>query len=151
MVKKNNEVRVRKPKTPKQKLTEENDKIWSLIVRERDNYTCRMCGNNERVEAAHIFGRMWKATRWWTSNGISLCYYCHRFKMHGGNLDEEKKIEFFKKCVGEEVYERLREKHLEPVKFDLAFVQGWNLLLRNEFLAMFGKTYEDFLKERRKK
>ena len=54
------------------------DNLWSKVVRERDNYTCQHCGrHHKQVQAAHIFSRNNKSTRWDPDNGVTLCYYCH--------------------------------------------------------------------------
>ena len=134
-------------KSPKQKLTEENDKIWSLLVRIRDMFTCQLCGKSSKhVEAAHVFGRSNKNTRWNTRNGIAVCYYCHRFKLHGGRMSEGEKVEFFKKHLGK-FYEILDNLRKQPVRFDTSFVLAWNSALRAEFLNLTGMTYEEFLRE----
>ena len=134
-------------KSPKQKLTEENDKIWSLLVRIRDMFTCQLCGKSSKhVEAAHVFGRSNKNTRWNTRNGIAVCYYCHRFKLHGGRMSEEEKVKFFKKHLGK-FYEILDNLRKQPVKYDTSFVLAWNSDLRAEFLNLTGMTYEEFLRE----
>jgi len=132
----------------KQKVVKQNDEIWSLIVRLRDNFTCRMCGKPTKyVEAVHSIGRDNWNTRWDTRNGVSLCYYCHRFKIHGGRLTEEDKIEFYRKAVGEDVYENLLELAKKPVKRNLAYAQAWNELLRKEFVKLTGLSFEEFKKE----
>ena len=132
----------------KKKVVKQNDEIWSLIVRLRDNFTCRMCGKSTKyVEAAHIIGRDNWNTRWDTRNGLSLCYYCHRFRCHGGHLTEEERIEFYKKAVGEDVYENLLELAKQPVKRNLTYAQAWNELLRKEFVKLTGMSFEEFKKE----
>jgi hypothetical protein len=132
----------------KKKVVKQNDEIWSLIVRLRDNFTCRMCGKaTKHVEAAHIIGRDNWNTRWDTRNGLSLCFYCHRFSIHGGRLTEEEKIEFYKKAVGEETYENLLELSKKPVKRNLTYAQAWNELLRQEFMKLTGLSFEEFKKE----
>ncbi|NLH62077.1 MAG: hypothetical protein GX452_11805 [Ignavibacteriales bacterium] len=138
-------------KTEKQKLIKENDKIWSLLVRIRDNFKCQICGKySKHTEAMHIFGCGWKATRWDTRNGLTGCYYCHRFKMHGGRLSEEEKKQLLIKIISQDLYDELYRKSREPVKFNFEFVSLWNHLLRTEFLNMTGMTYEEFLKEQRR-
>ncbi len=54
------------------------DKLFSLVIRERDDYTCQKCGTqNKHVQCAHIFSRSNLSVRWELDNGITLCYYCH--------------------------------------------------------------------------
>jgi len=108
----------------KNRLRDINDDLWSLIVRTRDNFVCKMCGTQTKhSEAHHIFGKVIKITRWNIDNGITLCFYCHRFKMHGGNLSNENRIELFRKILGREKYEKLKLKaeSLLIVKFNLEF------------------------------
>ena len=52
------------------------DRLWSKVVRKRDNHECQKCGG-DATEAHHIFGRRNYSTRWNIQNGISLCSYCH--------------------------------------------------------------------------
>lgn len=55
-------------------------KDWRKLVFERDNYTCQNC--KERgcyLEPHHIKGwAKYKLLRYELSNGISLCYECHK-------------------------------------------------------------------------
>jgi hypothetical protein len=103
----------------KKRLIQINDDLWSLIVRNRDNYTCRMCGTKTKSgEAHHIIGRDNKALRWDIDNGITLCFYCHRYKIHGGKMSEEDKIKFYKSVSN---YDELKTRS-RIVKFNLEFV-----------------------------
>lgn len=54
------------------------DKAWSIAIRERDNYTCQVCGNKGKVGAHHILPRTIKETRHDLKNGITLCFGCHK-------------------------------------------------------------------------
>jgi hypothetical protein len=106
----------------KKHLTQINDKLWSLIVRTRDNFVCKMCGTQTKhSEAHHIIGKDNKAVRWDIDNGVTLCYYHHRFWMHGGKMTEEKRIEFYKKVLGRDSYWMLRARSVCVVKFNLDF------------------------------
>ena len=135
-------------KTPKQKLVKENDTIWSLLVRIRDNFSCRMCGKSTKhAEASHIIGRDNWNTRWDTQNGISLCFYCHRFRIHGGKMTEQERIEFYEKTLGKELYKALLTKAKQAYKRNLSTALLWNTILRSEFLKLTGMTYEEYKKE----
>ncbi len=49
------------------------------MVRERDNFTCQVCGRvSDHVNAHHIIERGVKATRLCLENGITLCFSCHK-------------------------------------------------------------------------
>lgn len=58
---------------------------WSRMVKERDQYTCQQCGNQEPLvlQAHHIMPRVshpqWAMELW---NGVTLCANCHRL-VHG--------------------------------------------------------------------
>lgn len=53
---------------------------WSKAVKERDNYTCQMCGqrggelHSDHIKSFHAFPDL----RWVLSNGRTLCKTCHR-------------------------------------------------------------------------
>jgi hypothetical protein len=67
----------KKKKSQRSYLIGELDKITSIKVRTRDGYKCRKCGR-EKVSHHHIFTKVRLTTRWDLSNGLSLCFYCHR-------------------------------------------------------------------------
>lgn len=59
----------------------ECDRLWSLIIRsvqrcEAIGFDCK-CGGV--LQAAHIFPRTYRATRWLTANGLALCAGHHRW------------------------------------------------------------------------
>ena len=137
----------------KKHLIKENDTIWSILVRMKYGNVCVMCGDGKPkpVSAHHIFGRSHKATRWITANGIPLCYYHHRFCIHGGRCEPEDVVKFYKRVIGEETYEWLKQESQKHVKFNLAFVMDWNHKLRGEFLGFTGMSYEEYKNERRHK
>ena len=67
----------------KSKKTEirELDDIWKKKVKERDNYTCQICGKKiqgKNCHAHHILPRQIKGMRWDIDNGITLCYQHHK-------------------------------------------------------------------------
>lgn len=60
------------------------DKLWSLAVRLRDNWTCRRCNKKYKEKALgyhphHIFTRSKFSTRFDLDNGLGLCSTCHDF------------------------------------------------------------------------
>ena len=135
-------------KSRKSKLIKENDEMWSVLVRNRFNYTCAMCDDGVRkpVSAHHIFGRSNKATRWEVDNGVALCYYHHRFCIHGGRCSPEEILVFYKRILGEKRYKELKEMAKKPVKFNLAFVIDYNVRLRNQIQETFGVSWEEYKK-----
>jgi len=55
------------------------DIAFSTAYRMSRNYTCEHCGLvGGHTEAAHIYGRSNKSTRWDTLNILCLCHTCHR-------------------------------------------------------------------------
>lgn len=63
---------------------------WRTSVFERDNYTCRYCGERgNKLNAHHIL--RWadcKGERFNISNGITFCVECHK-KIHRGERNEQ--------------------------------------------------------------
>lgn len=58
-----------------------NSRIWSQTVFQRDNYTCKICGDNKggNLNAHHLNG--WNAfpeQRFDLDNGVTLCTDCHK-------------------------------------------------------------------------
>ena len=64
----------------KEKLRE-----WARLVKERDNYTCQLCGKKldenkpAGLAAHHIIPRTIKELSLDVNNGITLCSYCHHW------------------------------------------------------------------------
>jgi hypothetical protein len=56
-------------------------KLHSLVVRTRDNFTCRWCGitrnEGKQIQCAHIISRAISATRTDEENALALCASCH--------------------------------------------------------------------------
>ena len=90
----------------------EGDKWFSKCVRMRARWKCEVCEkqydeSSMGLHCSHHFGRRHKATRTEPLNCIAACYACHR------KLEEDPlfHVDFFKKHIGEDVYEILAEKH----------------------------------------
>ena len=108
-------------KVTKHRLIQINDDLFSLIVRTWNNYICEFCHTKtNHVEVHHIIGRDNKAVRWDFQNGISLCYFHHRFWIHGGKMTDEKRIEFYESILGND-YDELKIRARRVVKFNLEF------------------------------
>lgn len=68
--------------------------IWNKAVKERDNYTCRICykENPKRIQAHHIKG--WNEffeLRYVIENGLTLCQPCHG-KLHAAARKAELQV-----------------------------------------------------------
>ena len=78
---------------------------WRQKVYERDNYTCKCCGNNKggNLNAHHLNGYNWdKEHRTDIDNGITLCETCHKefHKLYGqGNNTKEQFKEYLKNIL----------------------------------------------------
>lgn len=94
-------------------LIGEIDKIVSLKVRERDGYRCRKCGRERgfrsdqiRVFHHHIFTKSRLSTRWLLENGVTLCYFCHRWAHAAGEEFREWVLSWMPKAQYEVLYIR---------------------------------------------
>lgn len=92
------------------------DRKWSLQVRQRDNYTCQVCGNSSSyVNAHHIETRSIKSLRYCLENGLTLCAQCHLFNH---NFSAHKTPEAFKQWFQKhfslrwEIIQRLKKQHV---------------------------------------
>ena len=91
-------------------LRNKADRLWSLAIRERDG-ACRRCGTTERLQAAHVISRRYKAIRWDLRNGICLCMGCHHWNHHNP-------VEFdwwVQDLIGKDVYDALKSEALNYV------------------------------------
>jgi hypothetical protein len=95
------------------------DREWSQQIRERDRYQCRRCHVSGHVEAAHIFSRRIKATRWDLDNGITLCAgprgaeSCHAW------FDSHRRtgaLEWVAEAIGRDTFEMVQQKALTLTK-----------------------------------
>lgn len=109
-------------KSEKTKLIKKMDVLWSLIIRTRDNYQCQKEGcpahGKRNAQAAHIWARGHKKTRWEIDDGITLCYYHHILWAHRQPLEF---AEWIKQRIGEKKYFELRDRayqDLEPVSME---------------------------------
>lgn len=60
--------------------TSEDASAWKLAVLSRDNYSCRMCGSKDELQAHHI--NSWTdfpEDRFILENGLTMCKPCHSF------------------------------------------------------------------------
>jgi hypothetical protein len=91
---------------------------WSRDVRERDGHRCRRCGRDGHVEAAHIFPRRVRATRWDLNNGLTLCAgprgeeTCHEW----GHAHPREFLLWAAEQLGAERFGALRDRALTVAK-----------------------------------
>lgn len=60
------------------------DKVFSLYIRTRDNWTCQRCKKQytpptSALHCSHFMGRGKEATRFDEENADALCYGCHQY------------------------------------------------------------------------
>lgn len=66
----------RKAKNPKPPTDRELDALCREIVRIRDGFRCRRCGDRE-AQWSHVHSRTCKSARWMLENSLLLCARCH--------------------------------------------------------------------------
>lgn len=97
------------------KEKKELDRLFSLAVRTRDNYTCQKCGKQHKhVQCAHIFSRSNLSVRWEMRNAITMCYFCHLQWAHRQPVEY---TEWIKNYLGAD-YEKLQELANTKVKIN---------------------------------
>lgn len=100
------------------------DRLFSLCVRTRDQFTCRRCGarhskNSQGLHSAHIFGRGKLSTRFELNNAVALCYGCHRWL----DTHPDEKTRWVLSWMTPEDYDRLLFKAHQPSKIDRVLVK----------------------------
>ena len=61
------------------------DVEFSLLVRERADWTCQKCGKHyperkgQGLHCSHYWGRRNRATRWYGENCFAHCFACHQY------------------------------------------------------------------------
>ena len=86
------------------------DRLWSKYIHLRDGEACRYCGRRDiRLEAAHIVGRRYHATRWLPETGLLLCNTCHEQFDHGTKIETNPfRRDVIEKTIGFPAYWRLK-------------------------------------------
>ena len=64
---------MRKP--TRRSMTRKLDYLLSQVVRRKG--FCQKCGSNQFLQAAHVFSRKNRSTRWMKDNVFCLCAKCH--------------------------------------------------------------------------
>jgi len=87
------------------------DIAFSKCIRERDNYTCQLCGStftaqDTGLHCSHFHGRAHWSVRFDKDNAEAHCYGCHA-KMEGSPHDFTK---YWLEKMGEGAYELLLER-----------------------------------------
>ena len=120
-------------KSKRQKLIAENDRLWSLKIRE--NCVCEFSGRSGDIksfDAHHIRGRRNMSTRWDLNNGVCLEKGIHRFKVHMDTLTVAVLIESLKKTRGEAWYSELVRKSNTIAKYSIQDLENIKKELTNK-------------------
>jgi 5-methylcytosine-specific restriction endonuclease McrA len=96
------------------------DKVFSLYIRTRDNWTCVRCGRayeppTTALQCSHFFGRRMESVRFDENNCDALCYGCHRF---WEKEDREAYRDFKIKQLGQAGFDMLRLRAMTIQKKD---------------------------------
>lgn len=75
-------------KTPKQKLRDKADKLWSQAIFKKIGGKCEKCGKSEGLAAHHIFSRRYSKTRYNLENSLLLCIQHHLYYAHAKGIKE---------------------------------------------------------------
>tara|TARA_R100001244_G_scaffold6778_1_gene8826 strand:+ start:195 stop:629 length:435 start_codon:yes stop_codon:yes gene_type:complete len=131
----------KKPKKKKRPRQANLDKAFSMLVRERDDYNCQICGMNFRhdpgfLDCSHHVGRARGNTRWYPDNASSKCRTCHG-KMDLNPLEHS---DWVRKRLGTDRYEKL--KHMAGQLLKLTDSD------RRDLLASLRKDYQMLLSRR---
>lgn len=61
------------------------DVLWAKAVKVKSGGRCELCFSSKATESHHVISRRHKAVRWDVSNGVALCFECHR-EVHDGHI-----------------------------------------------------------------
>ena len=93
------------------------DQLFSRYIRERDRWTCRVCGKqypkgSQGLHCSHIFSRRHSAIRYDERNAVAKCFSCHQW--YGGNPVEGG--EWARRELGDDVIDELMRLKQKPFK-----------------------------------
>ena len=121
---------MRRTKSDRSKRIQLLDTLFSEAVRIRDHYTCQYCGNaTKSAQTHHIFTRQNFSTRYDMVNGVTLCFYCHRYRAHGGS---EFTYWAERTWLGMKAFEELHDRTRQLVKVNDEWLDEQEARLRNE-------------------
>lgn len=61
------------------------DRVFSLLIRTRDNWTCQKCGkfcpreSSSRLDCSHFHSRRKQSVRYDPKNACAHCFSCHQY------------------------------------------------------------------------
>jgi len=98
----------------------ELDALCRAIVFVRDEQKCARCGR-PAVDWSHVYSRRYKWLRWDLDNSVASCKGCHLL-WHHKPLEG---VEWVKKHLGPERYERLQQRAARPSRVNLVAVRAY--------------------------
>ena len=84
-------------KSKRKTCKREADRLWSLIIRRKNNSCCEICGRPNANNPHHVIGRVNYILRWDIRNGCLLCQGCHILNSKSAHQDPIFFIDWFKK------------------------------------------------------
>ena len=113
---------MKRKKSERQKLIDKLDKVFSKLIRLRNDYICEVCGVDYSatpgmMDCSHYIGRANTHTRWFSENASAHCKkdhlnFTHRYWEHQT---------WFRDKIGQGVEDRLFERIAEREKMMLKY------------------------------
>jgi hypothetical protein len=110
-------MKIKKPKLSK--LLKEADRVFSLFIRNRDNYRCVICGSEFRPQCGHLIKRGKKSVRFNEFNCHCQCAGCN--KKH--NYYPEHYTLWFIQKHGQGAYDNLVQESKKVVNLKVTDLQ----------------------------
>jgi|WetSurMetagenome_2_1015567.scaffolds.fasta_scaffold02897_13 hypothetical protein len=129
-------------KTERQKLIDENDTLFSIIVRLKDK-KCNRCGKRGTQDAegreirgldcSHWHGRQNMIIRYDFKNADALCDGCHLYWWHGNKTETQSRNEWEDRFPARAKYLNDKLKN-QPMSFkaDVIWLKKVNIILKEE-------------------
>ena len=123
-------------KSERSKIIAKLDKIFSLHIRERDNWTCQRCNRKfapptKGLGCSHFWSRRHLSTRWDTDNSIALCMPCHLYHWESEKQGDYR--DFMIKKLGEKKFKMLEIKAISITKISTVELQILYDYLKKEY------------------
>lgn len=105
-------------KITKKKLRKKCDRLWSLIIRQKNNGYCEQCGSPAN-NPHHVIGRANYVLRWDIRNGCLLCQNCHWLQRYSAHQDPLGFMEWFQSSrPGDYEYLKQKKNQIAYINYD---------------------------------
>lgn len=121
----------RKPKTERQKLKDQLDKLWAILVKQRAGYKCERSEKIAYLNSHHVFSKSNLSVRWDLDNGVCLNAGWHTLQTNSAHKNPIEFINWIKGQRGVEWYKNLRIKANQ--------IKKWTIPELRELLEEFKK------------